>query len=217
MTYHTVEQGEYLSQIASQYGFRSYETIWNHPSNAALKQKRDNPNVLLPGDRLFIPEKRDSPQGRPTDNKHQFQVTSTKLSLRLRLTNRFDNPIANRRCALEFNGERKVLSTTGEGQVETPIPQTTHQAHLTLDDPINGPLQQDLRVGDLDPVTEPSGQLARLVNMGYYLGEQDTVDDEQLRSAIEEFQCDHHQDYNLTVDGVCGPKTQNALKQVYGC
>jgi hypothetical protein len=53
---HTVVQGEYLSKIARNYGFSDYRTIWEHPKNAALKQARQNPNVLFPGDRLFIPD-----------------------------------------------------------------------------------------------------------------------------------------------------------------
>jgi nucleoid-associated protein YgaU len=53
---HTVVQGEYLSKIARSYGFSDYRTIWEHPKNAALKQARQNPNVLFPGDRLFIPD-----------------------------------------------------------------------------------------------------------------------------------------------------------------
>jgi peptidoglycan hydrolase-like protein with peptidoglycan-binding domain len=36
---------------------------------------------------------------------------------------------------------------------------------------------------------------------------------QQFRSAVEEFQCDH----DLTVDGICGPTTQAKLKQVHGC
>jgi LysM domain len=52
-----VRQGDHLSDIATALGFSSYETIWNHPKNAKLKQKRVNPNVLFPGDTLFIPDK----------------------------------------------------------------------------------------------------------------------------------------------------------------
>ena len=69
------------------------------------------------------------------------------------------------------------------------------------------------RIGHLDPVEEPSGQMARLTNLGYYLGPEGEIDAHQLRSAIEEFQCDH----SLPVDGKCGSQTQAKLKQVHGC
>ncbi len=56
----------------------------------------------------------------------------------------------------------------------------------------------------------PSGQQARLDNLGYFASD---GDDDAFKSAVEEFQCDN----SLTVDGDCGPATQAKLKQVYGC
>jgi len=43
--YHTVVQGEHLTQIAAKYGFRDYRTIWQHGQNAALNAQRTNPNI----------------------------------------------------------------------------------------------------------------------------------------------------------------------------
>ena len=43
---HTVQQGEYLANIAATYGL-SQQTIWDDPGNARLKQKRQNLNGLL--------------------------------------------------------------------------------------------------------------------------------------------------------------------------
>ena len=55
--YYTVRQGDYLSKISSENGFFDHTIIWNHPNNAELKEKRQNPSVLYPGDQLFIPDK----------------------------------------------------------------------------------------------------------------------------------------------------------------
>ena len=55
---HVVAQGEYLSLIAARFGFRDPRVIWNHPDNAALRERRKNPNVLFPGDVLTIPERK---------------------------------------------------------------------------------------------------------------------------------------------------------------
>lgn len=57
MAMHTVKSGEYLSLIARNYGIPDWQTIYNHPQNADFKRKRPNPNLIYPGDLLFIPDK----------------------------------------------------------------------------------------------------------------------------------------------------------------
>jgi N-acetylmuramoyl-L-alanine amidase len=71
---HTVAQGEYLSGIAKHYGFANHVTIWNHPQNAALKKLRVNPNVLLPGDQAFIPDKAPKQESAPTGRTSRFRL-----------------------------------------------------------------------------------------------------------------------------------------------
>jgi peptidoglycan hydrolase-like protein with peptidoglycan-binding domain len=58
-----------------------------------------------------------------------------------------------------------------------------------------------------------AGQQARLSNLGYFTGDIDGTDGPEFQMAVEEFQCEQ----KLTVDGICGPKTQAKLKEVYGC
>ena len=84
---YTIKQGDHLSRIARQFGFQDFNTIWNDGQNARLKQLRQNPNVLLPGDILVIPDKQLRTEGRGTDNAHKFEVDSQKLKLRIRLEN----------------------------------------------------------------------------------------------------------------------------------
>lgn len=74
-TMYTVKQGDYLSAIADQFGFADYTTIWNDPNNADLKSQRQNPNVLYPGDQLYIPDKTQGSYQKPTDQKHVFVST----------------------------------------------------------------------------------------------------------------------------------------------
>lgn len=57
MTVHTVKRGENLSLIARKYGIRSWQEIYNHPSNATFRHQRPNPNLIHPGDQINIPEK----------------------------------------------------------------------------------------------------------------------------------------------------------------
>jgi hypothetical protein len=54
---HKVAQGERMATIASQYGFARWQTLWDFQGNQELKDARENPNVLLPGDDVAIPSK----------------------------------------------------------------------------------------------------------------------------------------------------------------
>ena len=61
-------------------------------------------------------------------------------------------------------------------------------------------------------MTEKSGQVGRLENLGYHAGSGTPEEERLFRRAVEEFQCDH----KLAVDGVCGPQTQAKLEEVHG-
>jgi N-acetylmuramoyl-L-alanine amidase len=212
---HTVVQGEHLSRIAKQYGFSDFHTIWDHPENAALKQKRQNPNVLHPGDRLHIPDREVREESRSTDQKHRFKVKGGRLMLRLVLEDIYEKPIANARCELVVEGDRRDLTTDGKGKIEVAIPQAAESGTLIVRSPetsIDG-LALPVKIGHLDPVEEITGQKARLGNLGYYTGAIDEAQDTSFRLAVEEFQCEH----DLAVDGVCGPATRAKLKSVHGC
>lgn len=232
-SFHTVRQGEHLSRIAAQYGFQDFAVIWSHGKNAELKALRQNPNVLLAGDILFIPDKRDKDDSKPTDNKHAHDVPRPKLLLRVRLENLFEEPIANRPCL--FREEKKAirLTTNGQGQIEQEIPVKVEFVSVEVQpfDTQEVAIEVPIFVGHLDPVTEVTGWQSRLNNLGYAAGsapipprDPGQTPKEQLEalppnrkeplvSAIEEFQCDHH----LKVDGICGGGTQAKLKEIHGC
>ena len=220
MPYHTVVQGEYLSGIAKQYGFSSYKPIWDHAENASLKKKRQNPNVIFPGDRLFIPEKRPKQERRATGKVHRFLLKEEKLKLRLVLEDIYKTPIGNAPCELRVEAEVSQLVTDGKGKIETDIKPGVHNAALTVKDsksPLND-VVIPIKIGHMDPVDTEPGQKARLNNLGYSAGPPDGKPEDENQaaaflSAVEEFQCDH----GLSVDGKCGPVTQAKLKQVHGC
>ncbi len=207
-TEHIVQQGEYLAKIAAQYGFSSYRTIWDHANNAELKRKRKNPNILYPGDKLFIPDRQPREESASTDTRHDYRLKSETLKLRLLVKGSDDEPIANTPCVLIVENRRYEKTTNAAGNVEEIIRRGAHVASLTIRD-----VEIPLRIGDLDPVEEISGQQARLNNLGYDAGPVDGSDEAKRRSAVEEFQCDH----KLKVDGDCGSKTQAKLVEVHGC
>ncbi len=214
---YTVVQGDHLSRIARHYGFADYLVIWSHAENAALKKARDNPNVLLPGDQLFIPDRNLKQEPAATGKMHPYQVNVNKLVLRLTLEDAFFKPVASAKCELTIDGETFKLVTDAKGRLEHDLPPTAEKAVLVIKDAVTTINDQliAVRIGHLDPIDAVSGQKARLNNLGYFAGALDQDDERLFRSAVEEFQCD--QIGPAAVDGKCGPKTQAKLKEMHGC
>jgi hypothetical protein len=87
---HIVKVGENIETISKQYGFSDWRSLYNHPSNHAIRQKRPNPKNILPGDRLSIPA------GAAHGKKVEFSLTVrdkyskapfSNLTLKLKLPN----------------------------------------------------------------------------------------------------------------------------------
>lgn len=227
-TYHTVVQGEYLAKIARARGFSSWKTIWDAGENGELRRTRESPNILFPGDQLFIPDRAPREELRPTDQRHRFAVRTETLRLRIVLKGWNHRPLAGHDCTLLVEDLTRDVRTQPDGKLDEQIsPRAT--AGLVIDR--GGPRPRArverhilLRIGNLDPVDKVSGQIARLNNLGYDAGEvpdhplsaaeaQEIRRSPQFLSAVEEFQCDTH----LKVDGACGPQTQAQLKTSHGC
>jgi N-acetylmuramoyl-L-alanine amidase len=213
--YHSVSQGEHVCGIAANYGFSDYKTIWNHPNNADLKKLRQNPNVLYPGDSLFIPDREIKEYPRATDQSHKFKRKGTTLKLRLTLQDQYEKPIANATCVLTVGAESRTITSDGSGKINETIPFTASECLLLIQDAEQTPYGGaaiPIKIGHLDPIDEISGQQGRLSALGYYWGPIDGLSSPDFLSAVEEFQCEH----DLTVDGICGKNTQAKLKQVHG-
>jgi len=213
MPNYIVKQGDYLSKIASKHGISDYLTIWNHPKNAELKKKRQNPNILYLGDVLFIPEKEEKTESGATEQKHRFMVRAKPLMLRIVFKDLDDEPVANKRCDLHLDGQVYELTTNTEGKIEQKIPATAETGMIIFKDPEVPFDQIPIKIGHLDPIEEVSGWRDRLNNLGYNAGPLDYPDEEQIRMAVGRFQADN----GLQVDGICGEKTQKKLKEVHGC
>src|SRR5437016_6321963 len=121
---HIVVQGEFLSKIARAYGFASHLTIWDAPENKDLKEKRQNPNILFPGDKLFIPDKETKEESRPTERKHKFELQGEKLMLRIVLMGLKNKPLEGHECTLIAEGNRKDITTRTDGLLQEDIPES---------------------------------------------------------------------------------------------
>jgi hypothetical protein len=183
---YTVQKGDCLSSIAADHGFRDWKVIYNAPENADFRKKRPNPNVIHPGDTLFVPEKDLKEESCATDQKHSFKAKKARWVFRLLLRDDGGNPLANVPFELQLSGMHPVKDkTNGEGLIEVPIEAKTGGGVLLV---MGERLSVEL--GELDPVERVRGVQQRLNNLGYGAGPVDGIAGPLTRRALYAFQFD---------------------------
>ena len=214
MTTRVVKQGEHICRIAREAGLADWRTVWHDGQNAELRAKRRNPNILAPGDSVFVPDPQARIEKRPTGRCHRFRRKTAELRIRLVLRDIQFRPVRDKACTLQVDGKKTRLTSDASGVVEVAIHPAAERGRLLVDDP-RLPSVVEFEIGKLDPIDTVTGQKARLGNLGYFAGAIDRSDTPLFRSAVEEFQLEHLG--RAEVDGQCGPKTQAKLQQVHGC
>ena len=106
---HVVRQGECLSSIAHANGFAKPLDIWNDPHNAGLREKRHDPNVLHPGDVLWIPEKTPKTEHKPSGQSHAFKAKVIEKAIRLVIRDAQEKPVTGAEWTLVAGGESNGL------------------------------------------------------------------------------------------------------------
>jgi N-acetylmuramoyl-L-alanine amidase len=205
MAHHVVKQGECLSSIARAYGFSDYRTLFDHAENAALKKVRPNPDMLAPGDSVFIPDKSERYESAASEARHRFVAKSS--SVRLELAIRFDDqPVRSAAYVLRVGDEQMAGKTDEYGVISVPIDPDATRGHLRIDDP---PLEWNLEIGHLDPVETNSGAQARLNNLDHPCGVADGEVGPRTRAAVRQFQARH----GLKPTGAMDKATREMLKK----
>ncbi|MCH9687516.1 MAG: peptidoglycan-binding protein [Deltaproteobacteria bacterium] len=214
MTIHTIRQGECLSSIAKKYGFASWEAIYDHPDNEALRSRRPNPNLVFPGDEVFIPELQQDSVQLSTNSQHRIRVTTPKRTLHLAAETPQRTRLSNAEYRLEVGSKVYEGTTDGDGRLKEMIPALAERATLTV-----GTHVWHLHIAALNPIEDTddegvSGIQGRLKNLAYDPGAIDGKTGRRTKAAIRRFQANAS---SLKVDGICGPKTQQALLEAHGC
>jgi hypothetical protein len=202
MPNHVVAQGDCLSNIGKRYGFL-WSTLWNHADNAELKDLRKDPNTLLEGDVVVIPEKTVKEESCATEQKHKFKKKGAlaKIKIKLMLD---DKPRKGEPYKLCLDGKWTEGKTDGDGFVEMDIPADAQQGELRVGSGKDLDIFQ-LGLGTLDPADTESGAEDRLLGLGYDLSV-------GLEEALKAFQSKE----KMTVNGQLDETTQNKLKERYG-
>jgi hypothetical protein len=202
MPEHKVKQGECISSIADQYGL-FWDTVWNDPGNAELKQLRKDPNVLLPGDVVHVPDKREKRESCAAESRHRFRKKGVPAKIKLRLL-LDEEPRADEPYKLCIDGVWREGTTDGDGCVKETLPPNAREGTLVVG---KGKTQDtyELRFGTVDPIESDDGIRGRLVDLGYDA-------EEDLPDALREFQAAE----SLEATGQIDDATRSKLKEKFG-
>lgn len=237
--HHTVQQGESVESIAFTAG-HFWETVWKHPENAALRERRRSPHVLLPGDVVFVPPLEHKEFERATGKQHPFHRKGVPSRLKVRFLVD-DKPRASAAYVFFVDGARmKEGQTDGDGVLDEPVSPLARRAEVHFaaepppepaepgdfdeqgpdiiqeprpaarEPPAEQPLIYTFELRHLDPTSEISGLQGRLRHLGYAIGPADGTLDPRGEEALRAFQTEQ----GLEVTGELDQATQDKLREL---
>lgn len=229
MPQHTVRAGDCIYSLARRHGFH-WQTLWDHPDNSALKERRGDPGCLQPGDVVALPELRPRSESGATEQRHRFRRKGATVLFRVRLLKEPETqeqsgeeaeapepePLADVEYVLEVDGVLSRGRTDGEGRIETAIPPDARCGRLTLEPGTANERVQELTLGGLDPVDEESGVRIRLTNLGYPSAASGEASGEEAGSALQEALRSFQRDHGLDVTGEADQETRDRLMSEHG-
>jgi N-acetylmuramoyl-L-alanine amidase len=207
---YVVRQGDCMESIAHRYGF-FWETLWNDAGNRALKETRKDPNALLPGDRVHIPDKRRREETGATDQRHRFRRLGVPSELYLVLKDEDDEPRSGVNYSISIDGRHESGTTNADGEVRHAIPPDARKCILRIGDGEDAE-EYEVAIGHIDPITENSGVRGRLANLGYLPPGEAGGDDPPPEAAVRAFQ----EKAGIEPTGIVDEQTQQALEDEHG-
>ncbi|MFZ2148952.1 MAG: peptidoglycan-binding domain-containing protein [Sedimentisphaerales bacterium] len=206
MAKHIVKQGDCMESIAYKHGF-FWETLWNLAENAELKRKREDPNVLLAGDQVFIPDKCEKTEDGATEQRHRFRRKGVPSKIHL-VFEKDGEPVANVPYILDIDGNIFSKETNDRGEIIHPIPPNAKKGKLTLGEGDDAE-EYELHLGHINPLDEISGVQARLNNLGFDCGRADGKMSPKTIEALKAFQ----DKVGLPATGEVDQATRQALEK----
>lgn len=205
---HQIVEGDCVESVAELHG-HFWETVWNDPANAELKQARGDHTTLEPGDVLHVPDLRAKTVDCPTNQAHRFRRRGVPSRLRVRFVDTAGDPrVADFIVRVDGVVTEGVLD---DGWIDLPISPRARRASIRLS--FSGDEEHEeheLVLGGLPPADTTAGVQARLQNLGHYHGPIDGEEGEALELALVAFQADQ----GLEPSGLVTDETRAALRSM---
>ena len=204
-----VSAGDCISSLSCEYGHR-WTTIWEHPENAELRSLRTNHNILLPGDRVFIPDRTCKWELAPTERRHRFRRRGVPAFFQLRVM-LGEQPMGRTRFRLTVDGRHCAGKTDENGYITAQVEPTAQVGLLAVGEPgCEFIIRVQLR--HLDPIDSVTGRQQRLSNLGFSVPVTGVADD-ATSAALREFQ----QKTGLEITGQFDTATRSELESRHAC
>lgn len=210
MPQYTVKQGDCILSIAEDFGLL-WETIWNHPDNAQLKQRRKDPNILLPGDVVTVPEKDLRVESAQTEKRNKFVIQMPQAQVRLRLHDFKRQPRANLAYTATVDGAITSGRSDGDGFITLPVAPNAREMKLDVTEGSRTD-HYTLPLGAIDPIEEISGVQQRLTNLGLACASENGTMGELTKTAIRALQVEK----GLKATGELDDATRQAVLKMHG-
>jgi hypothetical protein len=163
MAPYVIRQGDYLAKLASKFGFDA-DAVWTDDKNTALKELRKDPNILFPGDVLYIPDATND-VATPTSLKTGTSNDFTSSPPTVPITHKFLNPcFASQPYIVHELPDLTGLTTDGGGTATFSVPVTLETITLVFT-ATGQTFVYD--IGALDPIQTASGVFQRLQSLGF--------------------------------------------------
>jgi hypothetical protein len=211
MPTYIVKPGDCLTKIAADVGLSDYKDIYEHPANAEYRKLRPNPNVIQPGDRIFIPETTPLTRILATGSRHTISIKRPRATLQVYVKDADGEALAGRDYLLKVKGQPDKPGTTdGDGVVKESVPATATVAHIDF---VKDGFSLDVKLGAIDPLTERTAVAARLRNLGFSCPE--SSDAKEMRTRIKYALARLQDQHGLAATGELDDKTRDLLVRLH--
>lgn len=212
---YVIRQGDYLTKLGHTMGFDP-GTVWADPKNQALRERRPDPDLLHPGDLVWIP---DAAQARRlavkagSTNRYAAHIPKKPVDVRIQVGG--EGLPKEPYTILGLGPEPITGQTDDEGWVRTKVDVHVRELEVVL---TNKNRTLRVRVGDLDPIDTISGLRKRLSHLGFYkpsrvgVDNQDATEGDALVAALKAFQASKQ----LPANGKLDEETRKALTGAHG-
>jgi N-acetylmuramoyl-L-alanine amidase len=188
----TIRLGDCLASLAFERGIVDYRKLVDDPANAEVMAKRPNPDVLVEGDVLVVPDRVPKVIQVASGAHHKLRVSQLVVLLKVVVHDDSGAALAGKKYHLTVGTALFEGATGSDGSIEHAIPPAARSGTLDLwltNEPGIEAYRFPLELGALEHESIDRACWSRLENLGFVVdhrvGAADAVRGFQLREGLD--------------------------------